>query len=67
MIDREKMALMFIESACYLDTDFDRTMVGMIRKGLVEFKYPDLFSITDMGRVQHELNVKKGMFDDESE
>jgi hypothetical protein len=44
-----KMAIAFIESACYKNDELDRGLVSLIRKGCATFVAPDQFQITELG------------------
>ena len=56
--EAERMAIAFLESECYKDTELDQNLVALIRKGCAVFKAPDLFQITERGmnEVENELN-----------
>lgn len=54
--EAERMAIAFIESGCYKDTELDHALVSLIRKGCATFKAPDLFEITELGMNEVENN-----------
>jgi len=50
MNEREKMAISWIESPDYKGSEFDKTLVKLIRDGNLVFKFPDQFKITEQGK-----------------
>lgn len=54
--EAERMAVSFLESACYKDEETDQVLVSLIRKGCVVFTSPDMFQITELGM----KNVENG-------
>ena len=47
--EAQKMAVAFLESAIYEDTELDKTLVALVRKGCAVFTAPDMFEITERG------------------
>jgi hypothetical protein len=46
---RNRMAIAWLESPAYTDSELDRILLETIRNGHVIYNYPDLFQITQEG------------------
>ncbi len=55
--EADRMAVAFLESACFKDSELDHALVQLIRKGCATFTAPDLFEITERGMNQVETDL----------
>jgi len=51
---RNKMAIAFMESACFQGDEMDKGLLRMIRKGMIVFNFPDNFEATQEGLEAYE-------------